>query len=32
MANLLTAGEPERSRVSLVGLVDRIPAIDQLLG
>jgi hypothetical protein len=31
MANLLTAGEPERSRVALADLVSRIPAIDQLL-
>jgi hypothetical protein len=31
MANLLTVGEPERSRVSLAGLVERIPAIDRLL-
>jgi hypothetical protein len=32
MANLMAAGEPERSRASLAGLVDRIPAIDRLLG
>jgi hypothetical protein len=31
MANLMTAGEPERSRASLAGLVGRIPAIVALL-
>ena len=31
MANLLTAGEPERSRASLADLVRRIPAIDRRL-
>jgi Phosphotransferase enzyme family len=31
MANLMTLGEPERSRVSLAGLVRRIPAIDKRL-
>lgn len=31
MANLMLAGEPERSRVALAGLVDRIPAIDRAL-
>ncbi len=31
MANLLTAGEPGRSRRSLASLVERIPAIDRLL-
>jgi hypothetical protein len=28
MANLLTAGEPDRSRASLADLVERIPSID----
>ena len=28
MANLMTAGEPDRSRASLADLIDRIPAID----
>jgi hypothetical protein len=32
MANLLTAGEPERSRQSLNDLIGRIPAIDNQLG
>ena len=31
MAHLMTAGEPGRSAISLVGLVSRIPAIDQQL-
>jgi Phosphotransferase enzyme family len=31
MANLMTAGEPERSRASLRDLIDRIPAIDRAL-
>jgi Phosphotransferase enzyme family len=31
MANLLTAGEPDRSRVTLAELMERIPAIDRLL-
>jgi hypothetical protein len=31
MANLMALGEPERSRLSLAGLVDRIPATDQAL-
>jgi Phosphotransferase enzyme family len=31
MANLMTAGEPERSRASLSNLERRIPAIDRLL-
>jgi hypothetical protein len=31
MANLMTKGEPEQSRVSLAGLVGRIPAIDRAL-
>jgi hypothetical protein len=31
MANLMAAGEPERSRRSLAGLVERIPAIASLL-
>ena len=29
MSNLLALGEPERSRRSLAGLVERLPAIDQ---
>lgn len=32
MANLLAVGEPERSRASLAGLVQRMPAIDRALG
>ncbi len=32
MANLVAAGEPERSAASLARLVARIPAIDRLLG
>lgn len=32
MANLMAAGEPERSRLSLADLVARIPAIDGCLG
>jgi Phosphotransferase enzyme family len=32
MANLMLVGEPDRSRVALAGLVDRIPAIDRALG
>jgi phosphotransferase family enzyme len=32
MANLMTAGEPERSRVPLADLIQRIPAIDRALG
>ena len=32
MQNLMTAGEPGRSAVSLAGLVERIPAIDRHLG
>ena len=32
MANLLAAGEPERSAVALADLVRRIPAIDRALG
>jgi hypothetical protein len=31
MANLMTAGEPERSRASLRDLITRIPAIDRAL-
>jgi Phosphotransferase enzyme family len=31
MANLLTVGEPDRSRVPLADLVERIPAIDRSL-
>lgn len=31
MVNLLTAGEPGRSRTSLASLVERIPTIDRLL-
>jgi hypothetical protein len=31
MANLMTAGEPGRSRRSLAGLIERIPAIDRHL-
>ncbi|HEU4425826.1 MAG TPA: phosphotransferase [Pilimelia sp.] len=31
MANLLTAGEPERSRAALAELVQRIPVVDRLL-
>jgi aminoglycoside phosphotransferase (APT) family kinase protein len=31
MANLLTVGEPERSRRSLSGLVQRLPAIESAL-
>jgi hypothetical protein len=31
MANLMTNGEPERSRASLRDLIDRIPAIDRAL-
>jgi Phosphotransferase enzyme family len=31
MANLLTVGEPDRSRVALADLVERIPAIDRFL-
>ena len=31
MANLMTQGEPERSRTSLASLVARIPAIDRYL-
>jgi Phosphotransferase enzyme family len=31
MANLMTAGAPERSRASLLDLIDRIPAIDRAL-
>ena len=31
MANLVTLGEPGRTRESLAGLVARIPAIDRLL-
>lgn len=31
MANLLAGGEPDRSRLSLADLVERIPGIDQLL-
>jgi hypothetical protein len=32
MARLMTLGEPGRSRISLEGLMQRIPAIDQRLG
>lgn len=31
MINLMAVGEPERSRASLAGLVERIPAIDRVL-
>ena len=31
MANLMANGEPERSRLSLAGLVERIPAILDVL-
>ena len=31
MANLLLAGEPERSRISLSDLTTRLPAIDRAL-
>lgn len=31
MANLMTAGEPERSQATLLDLIDRIPAIDRAL-
>jgi hypothetical protein len=31
MANLMAAGEPDRSRASLADLVERVPAIDRLL-
>jgi Phosphotransferase enzyme family len=31
MAKLMTAGEPDRSRVALAELVDRLPTIDRLL-
>jgi hypothetical protein len=31
MAHLMTLGEPGRSRVSLAGLIERIPAIDRQL-